>query len=92
MKTKVINYLVRSPLSTLCLMTISFLTFGYLTFNLFFIFQANVSVIKEHGFMVLKEGAALQFFQIIFTAFMSVIFYTCWKLCERLLVDWLTRK
>lgn len=91
MKTKIINYLARAPLSTLCLMTISFLTFGYLSFNLFFMFQANVSVIKEHGFMVLKDGAAVQLLQIILTAFMGVIFYTLWKLCERLILDWLTQ-
>jgi hypothetical protein len=55
-------------------------------------FEANVSVIKEHGFMVLKDGAALQLLQIIVTAFFGMVFYTLCKLCERLILDWLTRK
>ena len=72
-------------------MTINFLAFGYLSFNLFFMFQANVSVIKEHRFAVLKDGAALQLLQIILTAFFGMIFYTLRKLCERLILDRLTR-
>jgi len=40
---------------------------------------------------VLKDGAALQLLQIILTAFFGMIFYTLWKLCERLILDRLTR-
>lgn len=92
MRIKIMTYLARSPFSTLCLMAISFLGFGFFSFNLFFLFQANISVIKDFGLLVLKEGAALQLVIILFNTIMSVSFYTLWKVCERLLVDWLLRK
>ena len=92
MKATIVKYLARSPFSTLCLMTISFLAFGCFSLNLFFLFQANLGAIKNYGWMILADGAALQFFQIIANAFLSVIFYSIWKLCERLIVDWFTQR
>ena len=92
MKAAIVNYLARSPFSTLCLMTVSFLAFGYFSLNLFFLFQANLAAIKNFGVMILAEGAALQFLQIIGSAFLSVIFYSISKLCERLIVDWFTQQ
>ncbi|MGH1487742.1 MAG: hypothetical protein ACRBCI_16140 [Cellvibrionaceae bacterium] len=92
MREKLTSYLARSPFSTLCIMAISFLGFGYFSLNLFFLFQANISVIKEFGLLVLQEGAAIQLLTIIFNTFMSVIFYSSWKVCERLVVDWFLHK
>ncbi len=92
MKTKIITYLSRSPFSTLCVMTFCFLAFGYFSLNLFFLFQANIGAIRQFGWLILKEGAALQLLIILLNAFMSVIFYSLWKVCERLVVDWVVGK
>jgi hypothetical protein len=55
-------------------------------------FHANLEVIQRHGWMILREGAALQFIEVVSSAFVSVIFYSLWKLSERLIVDWMTNK
>lgn len=81
-------FLARSPLSVLCIMTISFLGFGYFSINLFLLFKANVDLINRFGLMAIREGAALQFVMIVFHAFVSVLFYAIWKVGERLFVDW----
>ncbi|MGH1439259.1 MAG: hypothetical protein ACRBBR_04025 [Cellvibrionaceae bacterium] len=91
-RKKVVAYFAKSPFSTLCIMALSFLGFGYFSFNLFFLFQSNIVLIKSFGLLALQEGAAIQFLMIVLNTFMSVIFYTIWKICERLLVDWFLRK
>lgn len=92
MKKKIYSYFSRSPFSTLCVMACSFLGFGFFSFNIFFIFQANLSLIKNYGLMALVDGAGLQLLMIICNTFLSVCLYTIWKICERILVDWFTEK
>lgn len=84
-------FLARSPVTVLCIMTLSFLGFGYFSINLFFMFKANIDVINQYGVMVLKEGAAAQLLILLCNAFVSVFFYSVWKVCERLLVDWVMK-
>jgi len=85
---KLMVYLARSPITVLCVMTVSFLAFGYFSINLFLLFKANIDAINAYGFMVLKEGAAIQLLGLLANAFISVFFYSIWKVCERLVVDW----
>jgi hypothetical protein len=92
MREKVINFLVRSPVTVLLLMTLSFLGFGYFSVNLFLLFKANVMFINDFGFMAIKEGAAKQLGLLLFSALVSVLFYAVWKVGERLLVDWAVNK
>lgn len=88
MKQALIKWLIRSPLTVLCIMTISFLGFGYFSVNLFLLFKANIELINDFGLIAIKEGAAKQLITLIFSAFISVVFYAVWKVGERLLVDW----
>jgi len=81
------SYLMRSPFTVLCLMTVSFLGFGYFSVNLFLLFKANVELINDFGFVAIQEGAAKQLGLILFNAFVSVLFYAVWKVGERLFVD-----
>ena len=83
-----IHYLERSPVTVLCIMTVSFLGFGYFSINLFLLFKANIDLINQFGVMAIKEGAALQLLMLLLHAFVSVLFYAVWKVGERLLVDW----
>ncbi|MGS2717165.1 hypothetical protein ACVBE9_03260 [Eionea flava] len=87
MLSSFIHFLERSPIVVLCIMTVSFLGFGYFSINLFYLFEANVNLINQFGLMAIKEGAALQFVMIVFHAFVSVLFYAVWKVGERLFVD-----
>lgn len=88
MKQKIIRFLLRSPVTVLCIMTASFLGFGYFSVNLFLLFKANVAFINEYGFMAIQEGAAKQLGSLVLSALISVLFYAVWKVGERLLVDW----
>jgi len=83
-----IQYLERSPVTLLFMMTVSFLGFGYFSINLFLLFQANIDLINRFGLMAIKEGAAWQLLMLLASAFVSVLFYAIWKVGERLLVDW----
>lgn len=91
MRKSLISYFARSPFSLLCVMTISFLGFGYFSINLFLIFKSNIELINRHGLMAMKDGAALQLLMLLLTAFVSVVFYSLWKVVERLFVDWVLR-
>jgi hypothetical protein len=91
MREKLMGYLVRSPVTVLIIMTISFLGFGYFSVNLFFSFKANIAFINQYGFMAIKEGAVHQLGTLLLSAFVSVLFYAVWKVGERLLVDWAVR-
>jgi len=92
MRRRLLRYLARSPVSTLLLMTVFFLFFGYFSVNLFFLFKANIDLINRYGFMALRDGAALQLLNILVSGMASVLFYSGWKVCERLIVDWVTRE
>jgi len=87
MRAKLMAYLMRSPFTVLCIMTISFLGFGYFSVNLFLLFKANVELINDFGLVAIQEGAAKQLLLILLNAFVSVLFYAIWKVGERLFVD-----
>jgi len=57
---KIVNFFARSPFLVLCIMTLSFLGFGYFSINLFLLFKANIGLINEFGLLALQEGAAMQ--------------------------------
>ena len=83
--------MAKSPFTTLLVMTVCFLMFGYFSINIFVLLQANINLINQYGVIALMDGAALQFGGIVLNGFASVFFFSGWKLCERLIVDWITR-
>lgn len=92
MRSKLVSYFSRSPLSSLVLMTAFFLGFGYFSLNLFFLFKANIELVAAHGVMALKDGAAVQLVLIAAAGFASSVCYSGIKLCERFVVGWATRE
>ncbi len=72
-------------------MTLFFLGFGYFSVNLFFLFKANIDLVSTHGVMALRDGAAEQLILILGSGLASSVFYSGFKLCEKLIVEWLTR-
>lgn len=90
MRRSIMLFFMRSPVSSLMLMTVFFLGFGYFSFNLFFLLKANIDLIARHGTLALKEGAAQQVALILLSGFASTCSYTGIKYCERVLIDWLT--
>lgn len=92
LRVRFVSLLQRSALLTLIVMTTSFMLFGYFSINLFLLFTANLDLVKQYGMDALMDGAALQFLQIAASALASTVFYTGFKLCERLLVEWMLQR
>ena len=86
-----VQKLQQSMLLTLVAMTFCFLLFGYFSVNLFLLFRSNLNLVTDYGFMALRDGAALQLLQLMISAFASTVFYTGFKACEKILVDWVVK-
>lgn len=91
MRRYIVKFLARHPIATLLVMTICFLSFGYFSINIFVILEANLDLINRFGWRALADGAAIQFISVVLSALASVIFYSAWKVCERLIIEWTIR-
>ena len=69
-----------------------FLLSGITSINLYVVLKANVDLFRMYGVQVIEDGALRQFAEILGTAFMSVVFFVLFVLCERIVVDRLTAK
>jgi hypothetical protein len=87
-----LDFLYRHPSLTFILMGLSFLLFGFYSVNLFVLLKANVELILEYGMMAMADGAAQQLAELLFAAYLSMLFFLAFKVCERVLVSRLTRK
>ena len=85
-------FLFRNPLLTFALMGVCFVMFGVTSINLFFLLKANINLFIEYGLMVIDDGALDQLFELLGMAYLSMLFYIIFKVCERILVERLTRR
>jgi ABC-type uncharacterized transport system permease subunit len=86
-----LDFLYRHAWFTFILMGLSFLLFGFYSVNLFVLLKANVELILEYGMMAMADGAAQQLAELLFAAYLSMLFFLAFKVCERVLVSRLTR-
>ena len=87
-----VYFLFRNPLLTFALMGLCFVLFGVTSINLFFLLKANITLFIEYGLMVIEDGALDQLFELLGMAYLSMLFYIIFKVCERILVERLTRR
>ncbi len=87
-----IGFLYRNPKVTFVLMGFFFLLFGFTSVNLFVVLKANIDLFIEYGAMVIEDGALQQLVEIIANSYLSIVFYVCFKICERILIERLTGK
>ena len=87
-----IDALFRRPRLTFALMGAFFLSFGVTTVNLFVLLKANLDLFLEYGLMVVADGALEQLVDLLGSAYLSMVFYLLFKVCERILVERLTAK
>ena len=87
-----IAFLYRHPKLTFLLMGAFFLMFGFTSVNLFVVLKANLELFLEYGLMVIEDGALRQLVDIIGSSYLSIVFYVCFKICERVLIERLTGK
>ncbi len=74
---------------TYVVMGLSFLVFGVGTVKLFYTLDANVKLIYEHGWQALMDGGAMQFVELILSAYASLAAYLVFKACEYRLSHWM---
>jgi hypothetical protein len=87
-----IQFLFRRPRLTFVLMGAFFLLFGVTSVNLFVLLKANLDLFLEYGLMVIADGALEQLVDLLGSAYLSMVFWLLFKICERILVERLTAK
>ncbi len=87
-----IDFLFRRPRLTFGLMGACFLLFGLTTVNLFVILKANIDLFLDYGLMVVADGALQQLAELLGSAYLGMVFWLLFKVCERVLVERLTAK
>ena len=87
-----IDFLYAHPRLTFLLMGILFLLFGITSVNLFVLLKMNIDLFIQYGLMVIADGALEQLIDLIGSAFLSMVFYILFKVCERVLVERLTAR
>ena len=54
--------------------------------------KANIDLFVEYGWIVVADGALQQLVELLGSAYLSMLFYTLFKVCERVLVERLTAR
>lgn len=85
-----IDFLYARPRLTFVLMGVLFLLFGVTSVNLFVLLKMNIDLFIQYGAMVIADGAVEQLVDLIGSAYLSMVFYILFKVCERVLVERLT--
>jgi len=82
----------KRPFLAFALMGLSFVLFGLTSLNLIYLFKANISLFFDYGWMVVRDGALRQLFELLAYGYLSLMFYVVFKCCEHQLVHYLTHK
>lgn len=80
----------KHPLSIFFFMLFSALIFGLSSFNLFFLLQANVGLVYDHGLMALEDGAFQELIRLFGYGVVSLLSYLIFKIGEKKFVDLMT--
>jgi hypothetical protein len=86
-----VEYLRRHLLLTFVLMGAFFLVSGITSINLYIVLKANIDLFRMYGAQVIEDGALRQLLEILGTALLSLFFFALFVVCERIVVDRLTR-
>ncbi|MDB5802000.1 MAG: hypothetical protein JWL63_2939 [Rhodocyclales bacterium] len=78
------------PLLAFALMGLSFVLFGLTSLNLIYLLKANISLFLDYGWMVIRDGALRQLFELLGYGYLSLVFYVVFKCCEHQLVHYFT--
>lgn len=82
-----VDFLYRRPRLTFVLAGAFFILFGVSSVNLFVLLQKNVELFLDYGLMVIADGALQQLVELVSSAYLSLLFYLLFKVCERILVE-----
>lgn len=82
----------KKPYQIFIVMLCSALVFGLSSYNLFFLFKANIQLVLDYGIMALKDGALSELIKLVAYGIIGLLSYLIFKACEKLFVDYLTDK
>jgi hypothetical protein len=82
-----VDFLYRRPRLTFVLGGAFFILFGVSSVNLFVLLQKNIELFLDYGLMVIADGALQQLVELVSSAYLSLLFYLLFKVCERILVE-----
>ena len=85
-----IAFLRRHQLLTFILMGAFFLVSGIASIDLYVVLKANIELFGKYGMAVIDDGALRQLAEILGTAFLSILCFVLFVVCERIVVDRLT--
>lgn len=84
-------WLRRHRVACFGLMVLSFIAFGLLTLDLVRLVSVNVAFVSENGWQGLQDGGLRQLLELLATVVMAMLAWLLFKVCETVLVQWLTR-
>jgi len=87
-----IHFLKKRPILTFILMGLSFLLTGLISFNLIYLFNANLDFIREYGIMGLRDGGMRQLIGLVLSGYLALLLYLFFKVCEKVMVEWLLER
>ncbi|TMH35183.1 MAG: hypothetical protein E6H66_08185 [Betaproteobacteria bacterium] len=82
-----VDFLYAHPRLTFVMAGAFFILFGVSSVNLFVLLQKNVELFLDYGWVVVEDGALQQFIELVGSAYLSLVFYLLFKVCERILVE-----
>ena len=91
-RTDWVYFLFKRPLLTFVLLGVFFVLFGFTSINLFFLLKANINLFLDYGLMVIDDGALEQLAELLGSVYLSMLFWMLFRLCERVLIERLTKK
>ena len=83
-------FLRRHQWLTFILMGAFFLVSGIASIDLYVVLKANIELFGKYGMAVIDDGALRQLAEILGTAFLSILCFVLFVVCERIVVDRLT--
>jgi hypothetical protein len=81
------RHVLRRALPCFVVMAMSFIAFGAGSYNLFYLYQANLGLLVEYGWQALLDGGAQQLLELVVTTVACMLAYVVFKTCERALVN-----
>ena len=79
--------IIKHWLLTLIVMSIAAIVLGISSYNLFFLFKANLTFIADYGWQAVADGALQQLAELCVYGFFSIVAYVIFKACEKVLVE-----
>lgn len=84
--------LTKHWLLTFAIMLGMALVFGLCSYNIFFLVQANVTLVLDYGIMALLDGAFVELLLLTFYGIISLASFLVFEACKDILVEKMLKK